>query len=114
MKNAPLIRYISALLDDHARHGRKVRLQYIKGHAGHEGNEGADMLAGQGAEMPEVEERDWQELATALRAKEIPQPREEIVEFLDISDSELEVGGCSSIDSKLRTNKSKRPMRRGL
>jgi ribonuclease HI len=90
VKNAPLIRYLSALLDDRAQNGHKVRLQYIKGHAGHEGNEGADRLAGQGAEMPEVEERDWQELEKALRAEKIPRHRGE-VEVADITDGELEV-----------------------
>jgi hypothetical protein len=69
VKNAPLIRYLSALLNDRVRNGHEVRLQYIQGH---EGNEGADRLAGQGAEMPEVEERGWQELEKALRAKYDP------------------------------------------
>jgi len=87
VKNAPLIRYISALLDDRARNGHKVRLQHIKGHAGHEGNEGADYLAGRGAEMPEEMERDWKALKKALRAKESLQE----IEVVDISDGDLEV-----------------------
>ncbi|KAF9072783.1 ribonuclease H-like domain-containing protein, partial [Rhodocollybia butyracea] len=46
--NAPLIRYIAALLDARFRIGQKVFLEYIKGHAGFEGNEGADGLANVG------------------------------------------------------------------
>ena len=48
VKNAPLICYLSARLDLRARHGQKVHLQYISGHAGIEGNEGADYLANMG------------------------------------------------------------------
>lgn len=96
VKNALLIRYISALLDHRARHEHNVRLQYVKGHAGHEGNEGADALAGQGAKMPEAEERNWEELEEALRAKETTCSWKEIeavdIEVVDISDGELEVG----------------------
>ncbi|OJT04036.1 Vegetative incompatibility protein HET-E-1 [Trametes pubescens] len=62
VKNAPLIRYLSALLDLRAREGQKVHLQYIKGHAGHEGNEGADYQANIGATMPLEPERDWEAL----------------------------------------------------
>ncbi|KAI0371336.1 ribonuclease H-like protein [Pilatotrama ljubarskyi] len=65
VKNAPLIRYLSALLDERARHGQKVHLQYIKGHAGHVGNEGADRLANMGATMPQEPERDWEALMDA-------------------------------------------------
>jgi hypothetical protein len=63
-----------------------VRFQYIKGHAGHEGNEGADALAGRGAQMPEEEERNWQELEM-----NIPR-RRKANEVVYISDEELEVG----------------------
>ncbi|KAH9892415.1 ribonuclease H-like domain-containing protein [Cubamyces lactineus] len=59
VKNAPLIRYLSMLLDERARQGQKVHLQYIQGHAGHEGNEGADRLANLGAMLPAEPERDW-------------------------------------------------------
>lgn len=82
VKNAPLIRYLSALLDLRAREGQKVtastlpqlcrvytpfqiHLQYIKGHAGHEGNEGADRQANIGATMPLEPERDWEALMSA-------------------------------------------------
>ncbi|KAI0744363.1 ribonuclease H-like domain-containing protein [Daedaleopsis nitida] len=59
VKNAPLIRYLAALLDLRAREGQKVHLQYVKGHAGIEGNEGADQLANHGATLPAESERDW-------------------------------------------------------
>ncbi|TBU44552.1 hypothetical protein BD309DRAFT_958212 [Dichomitus squalens] len=68
VKNAPLIRYLSALLDQRAREGQKVHLQYVKGHAGEEGNEGADYLANLGATMGELPERDWDALIEGLSA----------------------------------------------
>ncbi|KAI0779253.1 hypothetical protein C8Q74DRAFT_1258028 [Fomes fomentarius] len=66
-KNAPLIRYLSALLDFRAREGQKIHLQYVKGHAGIEGNEGADQLANIGAMMAEESERDWGKLLDVLQ-----------------------------------------------
>ena len=66
VKNAPLIRYLSALLDLRARRGQKVHLQYVKGHAGIEGNEGADRLANYGATMAMLPERDWEMLINTL------------------------------------------------
>ncbi|KAI9070182.1 ribonuclease H-like protein [Trametes sanguinea] len=65
VKNASLIQYLSSLLDERARHGQKVHLQYIKGHAGHEGNEGADRIAPLGATLPAQPERDWKALMIA-------------------------------------------------
>ncbi|OSC96746.1 hypothetical protein PYCCODRAFT_1378567 [Trametes coccinea BRFM310] len=62
VKNAHLIQYLSSLLDERARHGQKIHLQYIKGHAGHEGNEGADRMANLGATLPLQPERDWKAL----------------------------------------------------
>ncbi|KAI1787469.1 ribonuclease H-like domain-containing protein, partial [Ganoderma leucocontextum] len=66
VKNAPLIRYLSALLDQRAREGQKIHLQYVKGHAGEEGNEGADYQANLGATMGELPERDWDALIATL------------------------------------------------
>ncbi|KAI1783131.1 hypothetical protein LXA43DRAFT_904188 [Ganoderma leucocontextum] len=76
VKNAPLIRYLSALLDQRACEGQKARhtyyysllihLQYVKGHAGEEGNEGADYQANLGATMGELPERDWDALIETL------------------------------------------------
>ncbi|KAI0958123.1 hypothetical protein AcW1_006296 [Taiwanofungus camphoratus] len=62
VKNAALIRYLSALLDERGRQGQKVHLQYVRGHVGEEGNEGADRLANMGALRPEAPERDWEAL----------------------------------------------------
>jgi hypothetical protein len=96
VKNAPLIRYLSALLDTRACQGQKVRLQHIKGHAGHEGNEGADLLAGVGSGMSAIEERDWETLEKALRANQGSRKREE-GGSIEISDIDLEVCHCRSV-----------------
>ncbi|KAG7099877.1 hypothetical protein E1B28_001679 [Marasmius oreades] len=61
VKNAPLIRYIATLLEGRISLGQKVRLVYVKGHAGIEGNEGADYLANLGTLSGPVEERSWPE-----------------------------------------------------
>ncbi|KAH9848936.1 ribonuclease H-like domain-containing protein [Lenzites betulinus] len=74
VKNAPLIRYLSALLDERALEGQKIHLQYIKGHAGHEGNEGADQLANLGATLPLEPERDWEALMNAKLAPKTDKP----------------------------------------
>ncbi|OSD01090.1 ribonuclease H-like protein [Trametes coccinea BRFM310] len=74
VKNAPLIQYLSSLLDERARHGQKVHLQYIKGHAGHEGNEGADRMANLGATLPLQPERDWKALMLAKFAERTSGP----------------------------------------
>ncbi|KAJ7651556.1 ribonuclease H-like domain-containing protein, partial [Mycena polygramma] len=69
VKNAPLIKYLSAHLDARALHGQKVRLQYIKAHVGFEGNEGADYQANLGAREPLAKERDWTKLEADLRKR---------------------------------------------
>lgn len=66
IKNRSLILYVHALLNERAKHGQSVRLQYIKGHAGHEGNEGADGLANRGCLLPDVPERDWDALRNRI------------------------------------------------
>jgi ribonuclease HI len=59
VKNKAVIQYLSYLLDQRARLGQIVQLQHVRGHAGNVGNEGADKLAGEGAGMMAVPERDW-------------------------------------------------------
>ncbi|EMD38043.1 hypothetical protein CERSUDRAFT_82283 [Gelatoporia subvermispora B] len=67
VKNAPLIRYASALRKVRQRNGNDVEVEYVKGHAGHEGNEGADRLAVAGSLLPEMpDDRDWDTLAEKL------------------------------------------------
>ncbi|TDL15138.1 ribonuclease H-like protein [Rickenella mellea] len=66
VKNAPVIRYLAALIDDRARSGQKVCFRHVKGHAGIEGNEGADAEANSGAVLPVVAERDWVGLREGL------------------------------------------------
>ncbi|KAH9832886.1 ribonuclease H-like domain-containing protein [Rhodofomes roseus] len=67
VKNKELIRYLSALLDQRALEGQKVRLQYVRGHVGEEGNEGADWLANIGVTRPERPERDWETLRASVQ-----------------------------------------------
>ncbi|KAI0646200.1 ribonuclease H-like domain-containing protein [Trametes meyenii] len=58
--NVSLIKYTDALLEER-REVVKQPVEFVKvrGHSGDEGNDGADLLANQGAIMPEVPERDW-------------------------------------------------------
>ncbi|KAL0574352.1 hypothetical protein V5O48_007594, partial [Marasmius crinis-equi] len=67
VKNAAVIRYISTLLEGRIALGQKVKLEYVKGHAGIEGNEGADHMANLGALESATEERDWPSLEEEYR-----------------------------------------------
>lgn len=67
VKNKGIIRLISAHLDVRRNKGHKVHLQYVKGHSGDIGNDGADAMANLGALLPEVEERDWDQLEKDLK-----------------------------------------------
>jgi ribonuclease HI len=69
VKNASLIRYLSAHLDARALYGQQVRMKYVKGHSGEEGNEGADAEANKGTILPAVPERDWEKLEVELRER---------------------------------------------
>ncbi|KAI0674194.1 ribonuclease H-like domain-containing protein [Trametes maxima] len=65
--NIPLIKYIDALLEERRKIiEQPVDLIKVRGHSGDEGNDGADLLANQGATMPEVPERDWDEIHPAV------------------------------------------------
>jgi ribonuclease HI len=68
VKNAELIKYMDALLSLRSRSGQQVRLEHVRGHAGEVGNEGADALAVCGAQLPEVEEPDWEALRLRLES----------------------------------------------
>lgn len=67
VKNAGVIRYLSAHLDARAFYGQQIRLKHVKGHSGEEGNEGADTEANRGALLPALPERDWEQLEVELR-----------------------------------------------
>ena len=88
--NAPVIRYLSELLNAHERRGHVVRLQHVPGHSGIEGNEGADALAGQGSMLPVIEEKDWDMMAEVLRG-EINATPPKSGRGIEISDSDLKV-----------------------
>lgn len=60
VRNAGIIRYLSALLEERGRRGQQIRLQYVKGHSGDPGNDGADAQANIGAMLPSRPERDWE------------------------------------------------------
>ncbi|KAH9928081.1 ribonuclease H-like domain-containing protein, partial [Fomitopsis serialis] len=74
VKNRQLIQYLSALLDQRALEGQKVRLQYVRGHAGEEGNEGADFLANVGVTRPELAERNWDALRLSVQSAPVVDP----------------------------------------
>ena len=69
----------------------------MRGHVGVEGNECADVLAGKGAMMKEVEERDWAALERVVRARDPLQDREEAAE----PKGEDEDAGVSHPDDKM-------------
>ena len=69
MKNRDLIRYIQTLIDFRGQYGQRIRLIYVKGHAGIAGNEAADALANRGVLFPVEAERDWKSLRTDLLRK---------------------------------------------
>ncbi|KAK0466325.1 ribonuclease H-like domain-containing protein [Desarmillaria tabescens] len=69
VENAPLIRYLARLLERSDRLGRKINLEYVQGHMGIEGNEAADRQANIGATLPEVPERNWENLEKVLTNK---------------------------------------------
>jgi ribonuclease HI len=61
-----LIKYLDALLSTRGWSGQQVRFEHVRGHMGEVGNEGADALAVHGAQLPEVEEPDWDALGLGL------------------------------------------------
>lgn len=68
VKNAGLIKFLAALLDERARLGQKVTMEHVYGHRGEAGNEAADALANRGAALPAVRgEQDWEDLARQVR-----------------------------------------------
>lgn len=69
VENAVLIKYLARLLERSDRLGRKISLEYVQGHVGIEGNEAADRQANIGATLPEVPERDWENLEKVLTNK---------------------------------------------
>ncbi|KAF5368515.1 hypothetical protein D9758_002392 [Tetrapyrgos nigripes] len=95
--NAPLIRYVSALLSGRVTLGQKVQLEYVKGHSGDEGNDGADRQANYGAVMSEVEERDWEQLEEYYE-KEVARIKEELErKDMDPNEAEMKIVGSQEI-----------------
>ncbi|KAJ7687357.1 ribonuclease H-like domain-containing protein [Mycena rosella] len=105
VKNAPLIRYLSAQFDARARRGQQVRLQYVKAHNGEEGNEGADAQANKGVLEAPMDEQDWAALEAKLKDEletefsgSAQRPRPVPLEVAD----EDERGGVGVRDVKMR------------
>ena len=69
VKNRDLIRYVQSLIDFRGQYGQRIRLMYVKGHAGIAGNEAADALANRGVLFPVEPERDWKSLRTDVLRK---------------------------------------------
>lgn len=67
VKNAGIIRCISAHLNIRGKMGQKVILEYVKGHSGDTGNDGADLMANQGAIKPQIDERPWEQIEVQLK-----------------------------------------------
>ncbi|KAJ7292949.1 ribonuclease H-like protein [Mycena rebaudengoi] len=88
VKNAALIRYVSAHLDARALAGQKVRLQYVKAHNGEEGNEGADYQANLGTVQPVAAERDWAQLTAELRERLKASPEKPDPVLLEVGNHE--------------------------
>jgi ribonuclease HI len=92
VKNRDLIRYIQTLIDFRGQYGQRIRLMYVKGHAGIAGNEAADALANRGVLFPVEAERDWKSLRTDLLRKmdEISNADAQRVEMEEVVDIESE------------------------
>lgn len=69
VKNAPLIRYLSALITARGEKGQLVEFEKVKGHSGDAGNDGADAQANLGALLPAEPERDWDALQRAVEER---------------------------------------------
>ena len=79
--NRDLIKYILALLQYRNLLGKRVKFEYVQGHAGIEGNEGADYQANRGAELPEKADRVWANECS--RMEKLIKEWEEGVEVVD-------------------------------
>ncbi|TFK26659.1 ribonuclease H-like protein, partial [Coprinopsis marcescibilis] len=79
VKNAGIIRLISAHLDLRGQRGQQIRFDHVKGHSGDVGNDGADYQANQGTLLPPVPDRDWAtaevEVRSRIRMTDIPVSR---------------------------------------
>lgn len=69
VKNAEIIRCVSASLSVRAKVGQRVHIEYVKGHSGDVGNDGADLMANRGCTMPLLADRNWKELEDDLEVQ---------------------------------------------
>lgn len=106
VKNAGVIRYLSALLKERAKYGQLVRLQYVKGHSGERGNDGADAQANLGAMLPPVPERDWEQLVKSLQSRLQDESRKSADNPVDVP-FEVDVPG-ESIESPMKVRRVSR------
>lgn len=94
VKNAGIIRCISAYLTIRGRLGQKAVLEYVKGHSGDVGNDGADLMANRGSTMSELEDRDWDALEQELE--------EQIRDMYNVSKTNVQCDSEVEHRSKMR------------
>lgn len=59
VKNAGVIKYLSALLQERRARGLEVSLEYVESHSGHIGNDRATAQANVGAKLQPQQDPDW-------------------------------------------------------
>ncbi|KAJ8487093.1 hypothetical protein ONZ51_g4401 [Trametes cubensis] len=70
VNNVALIKYADIMLQERRNVAKQqVRFVKVKGHSGDVGNDGADRLAVAGTSLPEVPERDWDDLIAQVTAR---------------------------------------------
>ncbi|KAI0330691.1 ribonuclease H-like protein [Cubamyces sp. BRFM 1775] len=70
VNNVELIKYADIMLQERRNIAKQqVKFVKVKGHSGDVGNDGADRLAVAGTALPEMPERDWEDLIAQVQAR---------------------------------------------